>query len=78
VHRAYATGEQEVLSIVANLREFRKFLLGYKIIVDTDQKKLTYVKSTSDRLMRWRLLMEEFGPEFRHIKGKHNLIYDAL
>jgi hypothetical protein len=28
--------------------------------------------------MRWRLLIEEFGPEFRHIKGKHNLIADAL
>jgi hypothetical protein len=29
-------------------------------------------------VMRWRLLIEEFGPEFRHLKGKHNLIADAL
>jgi hypothetical protein len=28
--------------------------------------------------MRWCLLIEGFGPEFRHIKGKHNLIDDAL
>jgi hypothetical protein len=28
--------------------------------------------------MRWRLLIEEFGPELRHIKGKQNLIADAL
>jgi hypothetical protein len=28
--------------------------------------------------MRWRLLIEECGPEFRHIKGKHNLIDDTL
>ena len=28
--------------------------------------------------MRCRLLIEEYGPEFRHIKGKHNLIADAL
>jgi hypothetical protein len=28
--------------------------------------------------MRWLLLIEKFGPEFRHIKGKHNLIADAL
>jgi hypothetical protein len=28
--------------------------------------------------MRWCLLIEEFGPELRHIKGKHNLIADAL
>jgi hypothetical protein len=37
-----------------------------------------YAKSTSDRVMRWRLLIEKFGTEFRHIKGKHNLIADAL
>jgi hypothetical protein len=74
----YTTGEQELLSIVETLRELRNIILGYKIIVQTDHKKITYAKSTSDRVMRWRLLIEEFGPEFRHIKGKHNLIADAL
>jgi hypothetical protein len=28
--------------------------------------------------MRWRLLIEEFGPEFKYIQGKHNLIADTL
>jgi hypothetical protein len=28
--------------------------------------------------MRWCLLIEEFGPEFKYIQGKHNLIADAL
>jgi hypothetical protein len=41
-------------------------------------KKKKYAKITSDRVMRWRLLIEEFGAELRHIKGKHNLIADAL
>jgi hypothetical protein len=66
------------LSIVKTLREFHNIILGYKIIVHTDHKKLTYAKSTSDRVMRWRLLIEEFGPEFKYIQGKHNLIADAL
>jgi hypothetical protein len=39
---------------------------------------LTYAKSALDRVMRWRLLIEEFEPEFRHIKGKYNLVADAL
>jgi hypothetical protein len=31
--------------------------------VHTDHKRITYyAKSTSDRVMRWRLLIEEFGP----------------
>jgi hypothetical protein len=72
-HR-YTTGEQELLSIVENLCEFYNILLGYKNIVHTDHKNLTYAKSTSDRVMHWCLLIEEFGPEFRHIQGKHNLI----
>jgi hypothetical protein len=66
------------LSIVETLHEFRNILLGYKIIVHTDHKNLTYSKITSEKVMRWRLLIEEFGPAFRHIKGKHNLIADVL
>ena len=66
------------MSIVETLREFRNILLGYQIIVHTDHKKMTYERYTSDRVMRWHLLVEEFGPEFRYIKGKHNLIADAL
>jgi hypothetical protein len=46
--------------------------------VHTDHSKITYAKSTSDRVMRWRLLIEEFGPEFKYIQVKHNLIDDAL
>jgi hypothetical protein len=66
------------LSIVETLREFRNILLGYKIIVHIDHRKITCAKSTSDRVMRWYLLVEEFGPEFKYIQGKHNLIADAL
>ena len=32
----------------------------------------------SDRIVRWRLLLEEFGPEFQHVAGKDNVIADAL
>jgi hypothetical protein len=66
------------LSIVEILRVFHNILLGYKIIAHTDHKKITYAKSTSDRVIPWRLLIEEFGPEFKYIQGKHNLIADAL
>ena len=28
--------------------------------------------------MRWRLLLEEYGPELRYIKGENNIVADAL
>ena len=28
--------------------------------------------------MRWRLILEEFGPEFKYIKGENNAVDNAL
>ena len=35
-------------------------------------------KMLSDCIIRWRLLLEEYGPTFVHIKGERNVIADAL
>ena len=74
----YPTGEQELLSIVETLKEFKNILLGQNIIVHTDHKNLLYEKSSSDRVIRWRLLIEEFAPTFLHIAGEKNVVADAL
>ena len=74
----YTTTERELLSIVETLKEFRNILLGYPIVVYTDHKNLTCAHFNTERVMRWRLILEEYGPELRYIKGEKNIVADAL
>jgi hypothetical protein len=74
----YTTTEKELLSIVATIKEFRNILLGQQITVFTDHKNLTYKNFNTEHLMRWRLVLEEFGPDLQYIKGERNVVADAL
>ena len=60
--RKYTVIEQQPLGIVETLKEFRNILMGNKIVVYTDHKNLTYPNSnySSDRVLRQRLLIEEY------------------
>ena len=73
----YTTTEKELLSIVETLKEFRNILLGHQITVYTDHKNLTYTFFNTERVMLWRLILEEFGPELKYIKGENNAVADA-
>ncbi len=74
----YTTIEKELLAIVETLKEYKNILLGQKIKIYTDHMNLTYKKYTSDRVMRWRLIIEEFGPELIYVQGQKNIIADSL
>ena len=76
----FSVTELELLSIVETLKEFKGILWGQKVKVYTDHLNLTRdaLGLTSDRVYRWRLLLEEYGPEIVYIKGIHNTVADAL
>ena len=76
----YSATEQELLSIVETLKEFKGMLWGQPITVYTDHKNLMQdaLGLTSDQVYCWRSLLEEYGPTIVYIKGIHNTVVDAI
>ena len=75
----YTITERELLAIVKTLKQFRNFLLGQKIRVFTDHKNLTYKTfNMEERVTHWHLILKEYGPELVYVKGKNNVVADAL
>ena len=54
-------------------------IFGYPIDIYTDHQNWMYDRAIQNsRVLRWRLLLEEFAPTFHYIKGKKNVVADAL
>ncbi len=76
----YSVAEIELLAIVETLKKFKGMLWGQDIKIYTDHKNLTRdaLGLTSDRVFRWRLLLEEYATQIIYIKGIHNTVVDAI
>jgi RNase H-like domain found in reverse transcriptase len=74
----YTMTEQELLSIVETLKEYRNILLGHEIEVFIDHQNLVYKHFNTEHVMQWRLLIEEFGSKLTYIKGENNIVADTL
>jgi len=72
------TAERELLSTVETLKECRNMLLRQQIKAFTDHKNPVCEHFNTERVVRWRLLSEEFGPKLTCLKGTNNVVADAL
>lgn len=79
--RNYPTIQKELAAIVWATKYFRPYLYGRHFIIETDHKPLLYlfsIKDPSSRLMKFRLILEEYNYTVEYIKGKNNVGADAL
>ena len=74
----YPASDKEALCIQEVLQEYRNILYGAEIEIQTDHQNLTQRDLKSPRLLHWRLLIEEFAPQIKYIKGATNVVADGL
>ena len=78
----YSAFDRELLASYAAVKHFRHFLEGRPFTIFTDHKPLTTVLSShsdrSPRQTRHLSFISEFTSDIRHIKGKFNVVADAL
>ena len=79
----YSTIEKECLALLLSLQHFDVYVgsLAHPLVVYTDHNPLTFInkmQNKNQRLMRWSLMLQEYNLIIKHIKGKDNVIADAL
>jgi len=79
----YSTRDMELLALVHALRVWRHYLLGTRTTVYTDHKSVTNflsqrVMPSTAKYARWMDLFAEYDLDIRYIRGKANVVADAL
>jgi hypothetical protein len=83
-HQAnYSTIEKECFALLSALKHLDVYLCMtmHPILVFTDHNPLAFIhkmRNKNQRLTRWSLMLQEYDVIIRHIKGKENVIADAL
>lgn len=67
----YSIVEKELYAILKALDHFRNIIQGYKVIILSDSKNIIVEnKVIRNRIERWKVLLNEFNFEIKHIEGK--------
>lgn len=79
----YSTIEKEALALVLALEHFEVYVGGSGVptLVFTDHNPLVFLdrmRNKNRRLMNWSLRLQSFNISISHIRGKDNVVADAL
>lgn len=73
--KQYTTTELELLAIVFAMGKFRKYILGFPVILYTDHQALTFMRqceNLNSRIKRWAFAIEEYNLTISHVRGEDN------
>jgi hypothetical protein len=81
--RNNSTIEKECLAILLSLQHFDVYVnsCAFPIVIFTDHNPLVFLQrmqNKNQRLMRWSLALQSYNVVIKHIKGRDNLMADAL
>jgi hypothetical protein len=80
----YNITEQEALAVVWAIKYFRRYLHGSRFLVETDHSALQWLlnqptkENDNKRIIRWKLMLQEYDFEVKYRKGKANANADTL
>lgn len=77
----YPIYELELYALTENLRAFKYYVYGRRIIVECDNKALAQIKTLenpANRVTRQILKLQEYDIDFKLIKSKENIVPDIL
>ena len=75
----WSTPEKEGYAIYLTLKKLQYLLRDIRFSLQTDHKNLTFIRdSGSQKVLRWKYLIQEFDFYLSHIKGDDNIVADAL
>ena len=81
--KRYSNIERELLGVVFGLERLHHYTFGCRITVETDHQPLTTIwkktiANSSPRLQRLLLRLAQYNVHIEYLRGKENVIADAL
>ncbi|KAG0429205.1 Retrovirus-related Pol polyprotein from transposon, partial [Dictyocoela muelleri] len=74
----YSIAEKEMLAILKAFQKFKHLLFNAKTTILTDNKNIVTPGCLTKRMNRWKLTLQEYDHEIKHIEGKKNIEADLL
>jgi hypothetical protein len=77
----YGAYAREMLAIIDSIRHFEHYIDGQHVTVESDQQALSWFFSQTHldkQQIRWMAAMQAYDLDLRYVKGRYNLVADAL